>query len=158
MRGLSFVVDGGLYAADVSLIQKIVRNMPVTPVPAAPEAVIGIANLKGRVITVISLYTLLGNKEKRADTGMTNAVVFKPLSGNEDQLGLSIDKPGEIVYIDDDAICPPSLATGEEESFCICGVADVGDRLYRIIDIDSIINKYTDKIKEYGGIDNVSEN
>jgi hypothetical protein len=58
--------------------------------------------------------------------------------GCEDQIGLSIDKPGDLIEIDDDIICA-------QESFCISGTAEFDDRIYKIIDIDSVINKYNKK-------------
>jgi purine-binding chemotaxis protein CheW len=163
MRGLSFIEGGELFAVDVDLVQKVVRKMILTHVPAAPDEVIGIMNLKGKVITVFSLTRLLGRKGKCAGAyadNTINAVVFKSFSDSEDQMGLSIDKPGDLIDIDDNIICPPSLASGANESFCISGIAEMGERLYRIIDIDSIINKYknngekTAENMSNGGINN----
>ncbi|MCL2764653.1 MAG: chemotaxis protein CheW [Treponema sp.] len=148
MRGFSFLVNKEYFAVDVDLVQKVTQKMIITPVPTAPDEVIGIANLKGRVITILSLYQLLGHKERRNNEDVSRAVkavVFKTLSGSEDQIGLLIDKPGNLIDLDDDTIYTPSLPTGAEESFFISGVAEQDDRLYRIIDIDSIINKYKSK-------------
>jgi purine-binding chemotaxis protein CheW len=145
MRGLSFIVDGELFAADVNGVQKIARKMMVTPVPAAPDAIIGLMNLKGRVFTIFCLKELLGRKKNYSGEytiDAINVIVFKSFSGSEDQMGLSIDKPGDIIDIDDDIICPPSPAAGVQESFCISGIAELGERLYKIVDIDSIINTY----------------
>ena len=163
MRVLSFIAGGELFAVDVNGVQKVVRKMMVTPVFAAPDAVIGVMNLKGKVITVFSLTRLLGRYEKRtaqyaSDT--ITAVVFKSFPDCEDQMGLSIDKPGDLIEIDDDIIRPPSLATGADESFCISGIAEMGEKLYRIINIDSIIDRYknngeeTAKNMSNGGINN----
>ena len=163
MKGLSFFVDNELFAVDINRVQKVARKMAVTHVPASPDAVVGIVNVKGRVITIFCLNELLGRKGKYGRTpvtGTVNAVIFKSISGDEDQMGLSIDKSGELIEIDDDTICLPALATGAEENFCILGIAELNDRLYRIIDIDSIINRYKnngEKTAENissGGIDN----
>jgi purine-binding chemotaxis protein CheW len=157
MKALSFLVSGELFAVDVKCVQKVVRKMMVTRVPAAPVAVIGIANLNGKVITIFSLDVLLGCKEECGGEPVTNtvsAVIFKSFSGGEDQMGLSIDKPGTLINIDDDTVCPPSLAIGAEDSHCISGVGEVGNKLYRIISIDSIVNKY----RGDGGIGNAEKN
>ena len=103
MRGLSFYDDGEYYAVDVTLVQKVVRNITYTPVPAAPGAVAGIANLKGGIVTLFSLADLL----KRKFTGNANdAVIFKPLTDGNDQLGLLINKPGDIIDINEEEISP----------------------------------------------------
>jgi len=168
MRGLSFLVNDEYYVVDVTLVHKVARKLSVTPVPSAPDEVIGIANLKGRVVTVLSLFQLLGHIERRNkkyNSRAIKAVVFKTLFGSDDQLGLFIDKPGNLVDIDDNNIRLPSFPIGADDSFCISGISEVDNRLYRIINIDLIINKY--KIKDeitalpregkllYGGTENV---
>jgi len=159
MRGLSFLLNGEHYAVDVTLVEKVMRKMTVTPVPSAPDEVIGIANLKGRVVTVLSLHELLGLREKQKGDYYIHAVkaiVFKSFSDGKDQIGLHIDEPGNLIDIDDNAIRLPSLPTGAEESFCISGIAETGNTLYRIINIDSIISKYKIKRENVpnGGIEN----
>jgi len=161
MKGFSFLVNKEFFAVDVDLVQKVTRKMAVTPVPTAPDEIIGIANLKGRVITILNLYQLLGHRERRNKeygSRTVKAVVFKTLSGSEDQIGLFIDKPGNLIDLDDNTIRPPSLPTGAEDSFCISGIAEQNNRLYRIINIDSIINKYKAKTILNGGNENVEQN
>jgi purine-binding chemotaxis protein CheW len=147
MTGLGFYADGGLFAVDVDKVERIVRNMEITPVPSAPDAVLGIANLKGRVVTIFSLNELLesGGKDKR-NTEPVRAVIFKAFTSGEDQIGICMDKSGELVEIDDETIVAPS----PDDGFCISGIADTHDKLCRIIDIDAIINKY----KDIGGNEN----
>jgi len=147
MRYLSFLVDNDRFAVDVSLVREYARKMMVTPVPSAPDSVVGIANMKGRVITILSLYELLGRGESGDEQYIDdtiNAIVFKPFSSGEDQMGLKIDKPLGLIDIDDDAIRHQSLMTETEESFCISGITEIGDCLYRIIDFNSIIEVYKD--------------
>jgi len=153
MRVLSFFVADELFAVDVNRVEKVLRKMAVTRVVSAPDEVTGIANLKGSVITIFSLCRLLGRKEEQV-LDMVNAVVFKSFFGSEEQMGLGIDKLGELIDLDDNTICVPTLTTGAQDSYCICGVAELDNRLYRIIDIDSIINKYKNNILNRGQDDN----
>jgi len=163
MRGLSFLADGELFTVDVTLVQKVVRRMSITPVPSAPEAVAGIANMKGRVVTVINLTQLLGHKKKKrrgSSADDVNAIVFKTKFDNDDQMGLIIDKPGNLIDIEDSAIRSPPLTTGMDESICISGIAEVDNNFYRIIDLNSISQRYMDSGEistgnsSYGGNDN----
>jgi len=149
MRCLSFTVDRELYAVDVTLVQKVARKMTVTPIPSAPDAVLGIANMKGSVVTLLSLYRLLDRKERTSRNRaahIVNAVVFKSTSGSEDQMGLVIDKPGGLVDIGESAIRAPSgagAAVGaSEERLFISGIAEADMQLYRIISIDAIMSRY----------------
>jgi len=176
MRVFSFFVDDELFAVDVSRVEKVVRKIPITHIPAAPDVIKGIINLKGRVITIFNLCKLLGQKNKqnsqipftdrRKSAGLNlidnslitnkteneadkvNIVIFKSFFGSEDQMGLVMDRPDILINIDDNLIRQPSLATGAEESYCICGIAELNDTLYRIIDIDSIKDKYTNNAEK----------
>ena len=144
MKWLSFLVNDEIFAVDVTLVQKIARNIAVTPVPTAPNAVVGIANVKGRVVTVLSLAVLLKRSRdmgSRFDTRV-HAVVFKPFTGADDQMALVIDKPGDLVTISENKILPLSWTTGEEEKLYISATAEVDDRLYRIINVESIVNRF----------------
>jgi len=156
MRGFCFHVNNEYFIVDVDLVHKVMAKMTVTPVPSSPEEVIGIANIKGRVITVFNLYRLLGQTERRSinySYHAVKAVIFKSHFGSDDQIGLLISKPGNLIEIDDEIIRSPSLVPGAEENFCISGIAEVDNKFYRIINIESIITKY----KLNGGKENAEK-
>jgi len=142
MRGLSFTVGGELYAVDVTLVQKVARKLAITPVPSAPAEITGVANLKGRVITVLSLKKLLGLDTQNDPEHYVNTIIFKSWTNSEDQVGLAVEKPGNLIDINTDAIRSRPLTVGTEGSFCISGVTEIGDDFYRIIDIETIRKKY----------------
>ena len=143
MRGLSFIIDDELYAVDVTLVQNVARKLAITPVPSAPREVLGIANLKGRVITVLSLMRILDSKKPCDAENYINTIIFKSDSGNENQMGLAVEKPGNLIDIDTDDIKPPPVTPGIEGNFCISGVTEIDRVFYRIIDIGSIQKKFT---------------
>ena len=134
----------------MTLVQKVARNMAVTPVPAAPDSIVGIANMKGRVVTVISLSALFGREREKTVFGREkgartiNAVVFKPFTDGGDQMGLLIDRPGDLIEIGEKKILPLSLKTGAEEKFYLSGMAEVERNLYRIINIGAINKRFED--------------
>jgi len=163
MKGLSFLAGGEFYVADVTSIQKVMRKMAVTPVPSAPDAIVGISNLGGKVITVLDLGEILGHGGKPGAARVfydVDAIVFKSFSGGEDQMCLLIDEPGDIIEINENAARMPSLTSGAAGDFCISGVAEVDNRLYRIIKIESILEKFKDssdktvETTQDGGIEN----
>jgi len=138
---LSFLVNGEFFAVDVMLVQSVARRMTVTPVLAAPSSVIGIINIKGRVVTAFNLYNLLGYEERREAKRITytvNAVVLKAFSGGGDQLALVMDKPGDLIDVDETAIRILPRGETEEENRIVARIAEVGDTLYRIVDVHSI--------------------
>lgn len=160
MKGLSFFVGGELYAVDVTLVQKVARKLAITPIPSAPEEVLGIANLKGRVVTVMSLTSILGIDKTCEAKFYANTIVFKSVSNHEDQMGIAIEKPGNLISLDDCDIRTPPLASGTETGSYISGVAEIDNNFYRIINIESIFRNYMPGsdaaliTSSYGGTEN----
>ena len=149
MNGLTLIADGELFAVDVTAVERVVRNMTYTPVPAAPDAVAGIAGLKGGIVTILSLSELLGRGRGEQSN---HAVVFKPFASGDSQMGLLIDSPGDLITINDSEIFPPHMAAEAEEGSIISGLAETGGKLYRIIDVYSIPDKLGDSGKKPSGV------
>ncbi|MHB8836964.1 MAG: chemotaxis protein CheW [Candidatus Methylomirabilia bacterium] len=52
---LLFTLDEPLYALPLAAVERVVRAVDVTPLPQAPEIVLGAINAQGRVIPVVDL-------------------------------------------------------------------------------------------------------
>ena len=141
MKALSLFSEGDLFAVDVTIVQKVIRNIAYTLVPSLPYAVAGIASMKGGIVTVISLAELLGHKRSEQ---AVHAIVFKFSADSSDQMGLLIDMPGDLIDIDENEIHLPVLTAGEEEKNCISGMVEAEGKLYRIINVESIIKRFRD--------------
>ena len=141
MEGLSLVLDGEFFAVDVALVEKIIRNIAFTPVLAASKGVAGITNLKGRIVTLLSLSELLG---RGRSVKAAHAVIFKPFAGDDDQLGLLTDHSDDLIFIGDEAVVPVNTSENNDEAFFISGIAEVENRLYRIIDVSLIARRFGD--------------
>jgi len=50
-----FALDGQRYALHLSAVERIVRAVEMTPLPKAPEIVIGVINAQGRIIPVFNI-------------------------------------------------------------------------------------------------------
>jgi purine-binding chemotaxis protein CheW len=76
---------------DVFLIQK------VTPVPRASACVVGLVNLRGRVVTLLDLATLVGYPPQPLREGMMAVgVIWK-----DEAFGLVIERIGDVISVDD---------------------------------------------------------
>lgn len=52
---LVFILDSQRYALHLSAVDRVVRIVHITPVPIAPDIVLGIVNIEGRVIPAINV-------------------------------------------------------------------------------------------------------
>jgi len=53
-------VDDLYLGIDVAVVQEVLREQPVTPVPLAPPEVRGLVNLRGRIVPAVDLGRRLG--------------------------------------------------------------------------------------------------
>ena len=51
----TFLLDKAIFGIDAQQIQEVVRTGDITPVHHAPASVVGIRNLRGRIVTVVDL-------------------------------------------------------------------------------------------------------
>jgi purine-binding chemotaxis protein CheW len=99
----TFHVADMCLALDIGLIQEIIRDVKVTPVPHAPPQVRGVINLRGEVTTVIDLRQVLGLPA--LDTTSDTQTLIVRSSG--ESIGLIVDRVGDICAVDSSAIVPP---------------------------------------------------
>jgi purine-binding chemotaxis protein CheW len=144
---MSFSIGGELFAVDVTTIQKVVRNMGFTPVPAAPRGIVGIANLKGKVVTLLDLAEMDGRRSGGGagwrSTRLVNAVVFKTFMDDGNQMGLRIDTPRGLIESDEVLPIPLESDDRDRDREYLSGLALVDEMLYRLIDVDAIIARFT---------------
>lgn len=60
MKVVVYRVGEGLYATPVEQVHSIERMLTIRPVPAAKSSVLGVANLRGNVISIQDLRVVLG--------------------------------------------------------------------------------------------------
>jgi purine-binding chemotaxis protein CheW len=59
-QAVTFLLDGRRYALPMDSVERVIRAVAVTPVPEVPEYVLGLINMAGRILPVVSLRTCLG--------------------------------------------------------------------------------------------------
>lgn len=60
MQFVTFTVAGGRYALSLYAVERVEPVVHITPLPKAPEIVLGIMNLEGRIIPVVDTRRRLG--------------------------------------------------------------------------------------------------
>jgi chemotaxis signal transduction protein len=125
-------------------VSKVARNIGFTPVPAAPGEVVGIAGIKGKVVAMLNISALRGQKPdtgKARRGGSANAVVCKGTADSPDEMGIIIDQPGELLDIDPEQI---AISHRESDAYFVSGHCNTGGTLYSIIDVDLIRSRFKD--------------
>jgi chemotaxis signal transduction protein len=102
----------GVFAEEATGVER--GRGRATPLPNAPAAVLGVVNVRGRILTLLDPLALL--KERRADaaTAVRTAPAFILALRGDEQLALAVDSSEHLREIHVDEIKPP--AAGAEAS------------------------------------------
>ncbi len=89
-------VGGQWLGLQVKQVREVVTPQPSTDMPLAPEAVMGLINLRGRVITQLDVRKVIGLPAREADD--FRVAIVETLSGED--FGLVMDEVGEVIDLD----------------------------------------------------------
>jgi purine-binding chemotaxis protein CheW len=92
---VTFVAGDEVFAVDMAPVQEIIRVPEVVRVPLAPATLEGLANLRGKVLPIISLRRIFGYPE-RAHDDASRAVVIDL----GQPLGFVVDRVASVVGVD----------------------------------------------------------
>ncbi|MBB2961154.1 chemotaxis protein CheW [Methylobacterium sp. R2-1] len=139
---VSFTAAGRCYALPLERVAEVLVLPPdVVPVPRAGNAALGVAALRGGVLPLLSLPTLLGLAAPPA--GRDARVVVARLGGAE--TGLVVDALGPILRLAPDAVdpVPSSLSRGGMTAVdAICRVDEAG-ALVSVLSADRLLEGTT---------------
>ncbi|MBF0186709.1 MAG: chemotaxis protein CheW [Magnetococcales bacterium] len=125
-----------LYGIDTQCVREIVRLPEVTPVESAPRHVVGVINLRGRVIPIIDLNLRLGRRPERYR--LSDAILVIEVS--EHLFGVIISEVREVRFLGDTDIDPTPILTEQENGNSIGrDVARVDDEMVLIIHQDRLL-------------------
>ena len=123
------------YGIDIRYVDNIVRMQRITRVPKMPNYLIGIINLRGEVLPVISLRLKMGLASDEYSKS-TRIIILK--TEQEGTLGVIVDRVQEVVTLDNlhmDAVDDLKL---EGKNFVVSvGKRDNGD-LISVLDLNTI--------------------
>ena len=126
-----FELRGELYAVEAMKVQEIVLRGRETAIPRAPGYVVGIMNLRGRVIPVVDLL----RRFSLGDAGKTaSQVVVVDMRGS--QVGFIVDLVTEVLNVPLGKMEPPPETVVEGPVRAVSAILQLGDRLASVLDLD----------------------
>ncbi|MEB0133715.1 chemotaxis protein CheW [Actimicrobium sp. CCC2.4] len=93
---VTFIVGDEVFAVDMAPVQEIIRVPEVVKVPLAPRTLDGLANLRGKVLPIISLRRIFGFDERVADDASRAVVIDQ----GRQPLGFVVDRVVSVVGVD----------------------------------------------------------
>ncbi|MCA9251542.1 MAG: purine-binding chemotaxis protein CheW [Phycisphaerales bacterium] len=131
---LTFHLAGEEYGIDIRMVREINGVSNITPVPAMPDYVKGVINLRGNVIPIIDLRLKFGMPE--AEYNEETCIIVVDV---EREVGVVVDSVSEVIDLKGADIKPaPPMGANVDNSY-IVGMGSVGDSLKILIDIEKAL-------------------
>lgn len=103
----TFWVDGLYLGVPVAQVQEVLRRQPMTPVPRAPEAVLGLINLRGQIVTAVDLRRRLGLGDRDPEHEAVSPPMNVIVRGGGEVISLVVDDIGDVVELPDATAAEP---------------------------------------------------
>jgi len=135
IQWVTFHLDNEVYGITVMQVMEVLRSVDITPVPGAPDYVLGIINLRGNVVTVIDTRKRFSLPSKDMDD-LSRIVIIE---SNGQVLGMLVDCVAEVVYLRESEIDMAPNVGNDDSSRFIQGVHSSNDTLLILIDINKLL-------------------
>ena len=132
---VTFYIDDMLMGIDIQNVQEINRFNQYTDVPRSPDMVIGVINLRGKVITILDIRTILQLDQTDLNENSRNLV----LNVDGETVGLLIDRISDVVTVKSFEIeqAPANLAGIDGKNFH--GIYKMDEDLLVILDVEELL-------------------
>ncbi|MBQ8317362.1 MAG: purine-binding chemotaxis protein CheW [Lachnospiraceae bacterium] len=129
--------DNEQYGIDITYIDNIVRLQSITRVPHTQEYFLGIINLRGEIMPVMSMRRKFDLPDKE-NTNASRILIVK-YEGNA-KIGMLVDEVKEVVTLSEADVEKISGDTVDSNRAYLAGVGKYNDTLISLLNIGAIIN------------------
>lgn len=126
----AFMLGDATFGVNARLVQEVVKVGELTCVHHAPAAVVGIRNLRGRIVTVVDLAVRL--ELGCATVGPDARLLI--MEGQGEPIGFLVDTVTDAIAVTEDQIAPPPASIEPALRRNLRGIWREGDRLIAILD------------------------
>lgn len=144
---VGFRLGGELFGVDILMVQEILKQIPTTRIPDAPDFIAGVINLRGRIIPIIDLrkrLNLMEMDQTIAEEGWTLI-----LNAGGRVTGFIVDHVTRVLKLPVGTIQPPTekLANALKSDY-LSGVCMFEEQPMAILDFNRIV--VVDEFKRLG--------
>jgi purine-binding chemotaxis protein CheW len=137
----TFRIGDACFALPADGVVEVLRGGRLTRVPLAPDGILGLLHLRGRIVPVIDPATHLGVSRKTPEQPTHLVIALQ-----DDWYGLVIDEMLDVVEIPQDRIEQPSPSSAEGPvegpGEALAGVFAAPDRLVHLLDPQRMIQSF----------------
>lgn len=125
------------YGINIKYVDNIVRMQTITRVPKSQPYFVGVINLRGEIVPVMSLRRKFGIEDAEP-TGATRIIILKPEP--QATVGFIVDSVREVVTLDEDMVEKNNVNENAVDGQSYIGaVGKNGDELISLLNIHTVI-------------------
>ena len=126
------------YGLNISFVDNIVRMQKITRVPKAPHHYVGVINLRGEIVPVMSIRRKMG-LEDDVYSNKTRIIILKLEA--QGLIGVIVDEVREVINLGEDEIDRNVQNPSKKvDANFINGIGKDGDELISIFEISAIVD------------------
>jgi purine-binding chemotaxis protein CheW len=135
---VTFAVNGELFALPMSAVREIIRMPDVVRVPMSPHTLLGVSNLRGQVLPVVSLRRSFAMDDRAVDDA-TRVIVIE----HGALVGLTVDRVASVMTVEPERIESAAAVDSTIDARLLSGILKgVGDRgMAMILDLDVLVRE-----------------
>ncbi len=135
---VGFRLDDELFGINILNIEEIIKPIETTHVPNTEEFVLGVVNLRGKIVPIIDLRLKFMLDTKRVDYG-SRVIVVK--SEKNYVVGFLVDSIEKVYYVDRNNIDPVPPNVPDNIQRYVKGVGKLdNDKIITLLDVDEILS------------------
>ena len=136
---LTFTIGREEYGLPVLKVREIIKVMDITHVPQVAAHVLGVINLRGKVIPVIDLRRKFGFDAQAPTERTCISVAEVALSSSTVMMGVVVDAVSEVVNVAPAEIEQPPAFGGQRVDDYLLGLAKVKGGVKILLDLDRVL-------------------
>jgi len=129
---VSFLLNGEWYGEDIRYIQEVNRLQEITEIPGLPDYILGVINLRGKIIPIMDMRRRLGMPPVAPSE--KSRILVASYGGSV--LGLLVDSVHQVMEMPLSMISPPPSSVSRNRY--IYGIGRFEDKLIFLLDIERI--------------------
>ena len=135
-----FVLNGEYFGIHLDLVREFTDINQVTPVPCTPDRIVGNINLRGEIVTLIDIRSVLNMSLNMSETAnyLSKAIVVEV---TDLVAGIVVDEILDIIYLNvlEIAAVPAALHSANREY--LRGTAIYGEKMMAILNLQKLLTK-----------------
>lgn len=134
---LTFFLGEEEYGLPILKVREIIRMQPLTRVPLAPMFLLGVINLRGKVVPIVNLR----RRFEMPDIEHTSATCIVVVQAAGLEMGLVVDRVSDVLNVGaDDVEDLPAFDVRIDTAFLL-GLAKTQGRVRMLLDIDRVLSE-----------------